>query len=260
MGSSIISAWQRSKNLNQIRLHVVENSISKINNIKKINKNIKISRDVPDDWNGEFIIFAIKPQDFKNLAKVIVNKNICYKNIISIMAGITVKKITASLNNTVGVTRVMPNLAVEINLGVSCIYHSKKINLNSKNKINKLFSIVGSVYLIKEEKLLESVTAISGSGPAYFFLFLRIFENITIELGFNKKTSKKLVYDTIEGAFELAKKKSNIKNLISSVTSKQGTTEAALKILEKKNAGLYTLMSHAIHAAKERANEISKLV
>ena len=75
----------------------------------------------------------------------------------------------------------------------------------------------------------------------------------------SKTNSRNLVYDTIEGAFELAKKEKNIRKLISSVSSKKGTTEAALKILEKKNTGLYKIMRDAIYAAKKRANNLSKV-
>ena len=77
---------------------------------------------------------------------------------------------------------------------------------------------------------------------------------------FSNKVSKDLVFATILGAVELAKKESNTKSLIKSVSSKRGTTEAALKVLEKSNAGLYTLMRKAIYAAKDRANEISKSI
>ena len=122
-----------------------------------------------------------------------------------------------------------------------------------------MFNLLGNNYEIKNEKLLDTVTAISGSGPAYFFLFLYVFESIANDLGFSKKYSRKLVFDTIEGAFELAKKEKNIRKLISSVSSKKGTTEAALKVLEKKNTGLYKLMKNAINAAKKRANNLSKV-
>ena len=117
--------------------------------------------------------------------------------------------------------------------------------------------MLGKNYEIKDEKLLDNVTAISGSGPAYFFLFLNVFENIAHNLGFSKKVARSLIFDTVEGAFELAKKNNNTKKLIKSVSSKKGTTEAALKILENRNTGLYKLMKDAILAAKKRANNLS---
>ena len=175
------------------------------------------------------------------------------------MAGITIKKICNDLRTDVGVARVMPNLAVKLNLGVSCIYYSVKTQIIFRKKVNSLFNILGNTYNMKNEKLLEKVTAISGSGPAYLFLFIQVFEKVTCDLGFSKKDSKKIVFDTIEGALELAKNENNIGSLIKSVSSKKGTTEAAIKILEKKNTGLYKLMSLAINAAKKRANELSKI-
>ena len=157
-----------------------------------------------------------------------------------------------------GVTRVMPNIAVMVNLSVNCIFNSRNTKKLFKKNIHNLFSLLGSNYEIKDERLLEDVTAISGSGPAYFFLFLHVFENIVIDLGFSKKIAKGLIYDTIEGAFELVKKENNTRKLINSVSSKKGTTEAALKVLEKKNTGLYKIMKEAVYAAKKRANSLSK--
>ena len=76
---------------------------------------------------------------------------------------------------------------------------------------------------------------------------------------FKKKNARCLIYDTVEGAFELAKKENNTRELIKSVSSKKGTTEAAMKVLEKKNTGLYELMRNAVYEAKKRANSLSKL-
>ena len=149
------------------------------------------------------------------------------------MAGITTSKIKTYLKTQISVTRVMPNLAVEVNSGVNCIFHSSNSKNLFKKKINSLFGILGNNYEIKNEKLLEAVTAISGSGPAYFFLFLNVFEKIARDLGFSKKVARGLIYDTVEGALELVKMENNTRKLKESVSSTKGTTEATLKILEK---------------------------
>ena len=259
MGFPIISSWVKSKNKKTIDIHIVEKNKANINSIKKNHKKVKIFKQIPDSWKGDIIFFAVKPQDFKKVNQEILSKNINYKNVISIMAGITINKIRSELKTEVGITRVMPNLAVKVNLGVNCIFHSQNTKALTRSDINYLFNLLGNNYEIKNEKLLDTVTAISGSGPAYFFLFLNVFESIANDLGFSKKYSRNLVFDTVEGAFELAKKEKNIRKLINSVSSKKGTTEAALNILEKKNTGLYKLMKDAINAAKKRANNLAKV-
>jgi pyrroline-5-carboxylate reductase len=259
MGLSIISAWSKSHKNTFLNIHVVEKNLSTINKIKKNKKKISISRKVPSNWTGELVLFAIKPQDFSKISNEILKNKIKFKNIISIMAGVTIKKICNDLRTNVAVARVMPNLAVKLNLGVSCIYYPVKTKMPFRKKVNSLFNILGNTYNMKNEKLLETVTAISGSGPAYLFLFIQVFERIACDLGFSKIESKKIVYDTIEGAFELVKKENNTISLIKSVSSKKGTTEAAIQILENKNTGLYKLLSGAINAAKNRANELSQI-
>ena len=259
IGFPIISSWVKSKKQKSINIHVVEKNRANINSIKKNNLKVKILKQIPYSWKGDIIFFAVKPQDFKEINQEILSKNIFFKNVISIMAGITINKIRSELNTQAGITRVMPNLAVKVNLGVNCIFHSTNTKALMRSDINYLFNLLGNNYEIKDEKLLDSVTAISGSGPAYFFLFINVFETIANDFGFSKKYSRNLVFDTIEGAFELAKKEKNIRKLISSVSSKKGTTEAAMTILEKKNTGLYKIMKDAIYAAKKRANILSKV-
>ena len=259
MGLPIISSWKRGSRQKSIDIHLVEKQEAKINLIKKKNIKVNFYKKIPKNWKGDVIFFAVKPQDFNKVAEEINTNNVLFKNIVSIMAGITTSKIRSYLKRQTGVTRVMPNLAVEVNLGVNCIFHSSNTKNLFKKNLNTLFRILGNNYEIKDEKLLESVTAISGSGPAYFFLFLNVFEKIAHDLGFSKKVAKGLIFDTVEGALELVKVENNTRKLIESVSSKKGTTEAALKVLEKKNTGLYKLMKDAIYAAKKRANSLSKL-
>ena len=176
------------------------------------------------------------------------------------MAGIKIKTISASLKIKTDIIRVMPNLASELGLGVNCIYYNKNINQRYLKKIKNLLKELGNVYKVKNERLIDAVTAISGSGPAYFFLFLLVFESIAKEIGFNKAESRNLILDTAKGSLELVKNEVNIRTLINSVTSKGGTTEAALEVLEKKNKGLYDLMKKAINSADKRAQNLSKVI
>ena len=234
MGLPIISSWKKGSRQEFIDIHLVEKQEANINIIKKKNIKINFYKKIPKKWKGDVVFFAVKPQDFNKVAEEINTNNVLYKNIVSIMAGITTSKIRSYLKTQTSVTRVMPNLAVEVNLGVNCIFHSSNTKKLFKKNINTLFGILGNNYEIKDEKLLENVTAISGSGPAYFFLYLNVFEKIAHDLGFSKKVARGLIYDTVKGALELVKVENNTRKLIESVSSKKGTTEAALRVLEKK--------------------------
>tara|TARA_A100001011_G_scaffold391964_1_gene478537 strand:- start:135 stop:602 length:468 start_codon:yes stop_codon:yes gene_type:complete len=153
----------------------------------------------------------------------------------------------------------MPNIASSIGLGVTCIYYEKKKKNKLLSKIKKLLEGLGNTYILKSENLLDSVTALSGSGPAYFFLFLLNLESIAMKMGFGKKLSKKIVFDTALGALQLTKDEYNIRKLIDDVSSQGGTTEAALKELEKKNNGLLEIMKKAVLAADKRSKQLSKV-
>ena len=259
MGYAMLSSWLDGNKNRKLQFHIVEKNKKTVIGVIKKYKNLSVSNNIPINWKGDLIVFSVKPQSFKIVSKEILKNNVKYKSVVSIMAGISVSNIRKALKTKLAVTRVMPNIAVSIKQGVCCIFHSKNSEDKNKNNIEKLFKILGSILILENEKLLNSVTAISGSGPAYFFLFFSVFENITRELGFNKKNSKKIVYQTIRGALELSKKESKMSNLINSVKSKKGTTEAALKILEKKNSGMYFIMKKAIEAAVNRADQLSKL-
>lgn len=260
MGLAMISSWKK-KNISQnLKIFAVDSNKSIRSSVEKKFKKVNVSEKIPENWSGEIVVLAVKPQVFSLVAKEILKKNIQTKVIMSVMAGIKIKTISASLKIKTDIIRVMPNLASELGLGVNCIYYNKNINQRYLKKIKNLLKELGNVYKVKNERLIDAVTAISGSGPAYFFLFLLVFESIAKEIGFNKAESRNLILDTAKGSLELVKNEVNIRTLINSVTSKGGTTEAALEVLEKKNKGLYDLMKKAINSANKRAQNLSKVI
>lgn len=260
MGFSIVSSWNNSNVIKSVKLTIVEKSNIRILELKKKYKNIIFKKNIPQNWTGDLLILSIKPQVFFNISDEIVKKNIFAKNIISIMAGIKIKTLYKSIKFNTNIIRVMPNIASSIGLGVTCIYYEKKKKNKLLSKIKKLLEGLGNTYILKSENLLDSVTALSGSGPAYFFLFLLNLESIAMKMGFGKKLSKKIVFDTALGALQLTKDEYNIRKLIDDVSSQGGTTEAALKELEKKNNGLLEIMKKAVLAADKRSKQLSKVL
>ena len=259
MGLSIILAWRGSE-INSIDLDIVEKNKIRRRELKKIFSKELVIENVPKKWKGDLLVFAIKPQSFNKVAKDILKNQVTTKSVLSIMAGIKVNTISDKLKikSTSNIVRVMPNIAAEIGLSASSVYYSRNINIRTLNQIKGLIKVLGNIYIVKSEKMLDVVTAITGIGPAYFFLFLLAFEKIASEMGFSKKISKLLVFDTVRGALELAKDQGNIRNLIESVASKGGTTSEALKVLEKKKSGLYKILKKAIVAANKKAIQLSK--
>ncbi len=226
----------------------------KTNNLKKI-KIVKNAKELI--LNSSIVILAIKPHDVGSFIKE--NSVYFLKNkptLISIAAGITTNYFQKSLKG-IKIIRVMPNLAATVNESFSLICKgtlSKKSDLDISKKI---FSQIGQVF-ITEESYLDKATSISGSGPGYIFYFMDIMYKSALTLGFNKKIAKKMVAQTFFGTSKLAKSsKKDFEQLSREVTSKKGTTEAALNTFEKYN--LSSIIKEGIGNSYMRAKEISKI-
>jgi pyrroline-5-carboxylate reductase len=206
----------------------------------------------------DILVLSVKPQ---NMPFVLLQiKNSMRKNllIVSIAAGITTKQIQEMLGN-VAVVRVMPNTPALIGQGAAALYATKKGKCRLK-EVEKIFSAVGLAVVVNDEKLIDAVTAVSGSGPAYFFLMMEEMVKAAVKLGLKKETAEKLVLQTAKGAGLLAVKSAgegiSPDVLRKNVTSPNGTTEAALKIFAKRN--FEKIVNDALAAAAKRSRELSK--
>lgn len=205
---------------------------------------------------ADAIILAVKPQSFKELAGEIKNK-IRNKLVISVMAGISVRTIS-NLLKAKKIVRVMPNMPARIGQGVSGWFAGKGVTKAEKREAARLFSALGLAVEIKQEALLDAVTAVSGSGPAYFFYLCGQLEAGAIKLGLDKKTAMVLAEQTFLGSAELLKNKNmSAEQLCQSVISRKGTTAAAMSVLEKR--GFAKIFEHALTAAFKRARELRKM-
>ena len=218
--------------------------------IKTNNNNINAIKD------SEFIILAIKPQIFQNIAEEINSYIAPTQTVVSIMAGITLGKLNKYLNHK-NIIRVMPNTPAQIGKGSSIWM---KLNHVEKNKINffkKILLSCGIEIEVNNEKLIDIATAISGSGPAYILFFMESLISSAIELGLEEKTAEKIVYETVLGSAYLARNsKKNTRELIDMVTSPGGTTAAGLSVLNSLEFN--KIINSAIQSAYDRGIEISK--
>ena len=218
--------------------------------------------------NSDIVILAVKPNQIKSICNKINSLIIEKKDlpeVISIAAGVSTTSIKdyiiqenlSHLQNSLNIFRAMPNLCAINGDSITGLFKSSVSDKsNSKNTVSEIFNSVGEILWVKKETDLNIVTAISGSGPAYIFYIMEVMINAAQELGLSEKDAKKLVAMTLIGSGKMGLSIQNLKEQISKVSSKGGTTEAALKVFEKENLSL--IFNQAIEAAHARSKEISQ--
>jgi len=202
----------------------------------------------------DIVVLAVKPQ---NMADVLgeIKSQASDKLFISIAAGVRTQKIADVLGD-VAIVRVMPNTPALVGQGASALFANGKAK-DILAKAESIFAAVGQVVLVDDENQLDAVTAISGSGPAYFFLFMEELIKAATDLGLSEETAKKLALQTAKGAADLAvQSDDNPSELRKKVTSPGGTTEAALKVFAENDLG--KIVADAAKAADARSKELSK--
>lgn len=206
---------------------------------------------------SDVIILAVKPKDVEK----VLGREICCgvspdKLLISIAAGITTKHIEKVVGKDVPVVRVMPNMPAIIGEAVSSISAGASAGREHMEIAREIFSMIGDVVEI-EEKLVDAVTAISGSGPAYFFYMIEMLSAAARKLKLRREIAEKLVLKTAIGSVKLLEAlKEEPSELRRRVTSKGGTTEAALKVFNRKK--VKRIIEEATAAACKRSKEMSR--
>jgi len=204
----------------------------------------------------DIIIIAVKPQDIALLLKQISGGITSSNLVISIAAGIKLSFIQKFLKDKVPVIRIMPNVACLVKEGISAISKGEFVNSEHIKLAKKILSQSGAVIEV-EEKFMDIITAISGSGPGYISYIVDSLIRESVEQGLDKTTATRLVLKTLIGTGQLLKK-TGMKpdELIKKVTSKGGTTEAALSVFDKKKVAF--IIKEAVKAATSRSKQLSK--
>lgn len=204
---------------------------------------------------SNIIILAVKPQDIAGVLKEIKS---CVTGhlIISIAAGIETAFIERLLGR-VRVVRAMPNMPVLVGKGISAISAGKFVRKRDLAIVRKFFLKLGDVVEVKE-LFMDAVTAVSGSGPAYYFLVTHLLEKAGVKAGLNKQLAGKLALATFIGAAESARLSGvSMQDLVKKIASKGGTTEAALKVF--KGMELHRIVERAVKAARQRSATLRTL-
>jgi pyrroline-5-carboxylate reductase len=199
------------------------------------------------------VIWAVKPQTFKEAA--VQTREFCANALhLSVAAGIRSDSI-ASWLGTERVVRAMPNTPALVGLGQTGLFARGAVTTADKTWIEHVVATTGALLWVKDEPLLDVVTAISGSGPAYVFFFIEAMIEAGVKMGLTAEQATQLAIGTFEGASQLAKSSNEPPALLRErVTSKGGTTYAALTSMQ--NAHVAELFQAALHAAKQRAHEL----
>lgn len=212
------------------------------------------------DW-AEVIVLSVKPQIMADVCQAIANQGIDFSNklVISIAAGISVQRLQFLLGENTQIIRTMPNTPCLLQKGMTGLFASEQVSQEYKTFAGELMSAVGEIVWVKEESMINAVTAASGSSPAYFFLFMEAMQAKAMEMGFDPEQARLLVSQAALGSIEMVKQNPDISlsRLRENVTSKGGTTAQALDTFNELQFS--EIVAKAMQAASDRGEEMEKL-
>lgn len=202
---------------------------------------------------AETVVLAVKPQTILAvLAEIRESAKEAAPLLVSIAAGVRERDILRDLNYDAAIVRTMPNTPALLGCGATALFANAFVSAEQRSRAENILRAVGITVWVENESLLDAVTAVSGSGPAYYFFLMELMERIGVELGLGNETAHALVLQTALGAARMASETGESPEALRrKVTSPGGTTEAALNRL---NAGDFeTILRQALEAARDRA-------
>jgi pyrroline-5-carboxylate reductase len=256
MGLTYAHGFLKSHMLDSDRLFVLEKSPEKAEQLNALE--IGTVYGTPGTYikDMDLIVLAVKPQDinalFDSIRPFIQDQQL----ILSIMAGVKISTIAKGLG-AAKIIRAMPNLPAQIGAGMTVYTSSPEVTRIELVTVQNLLSASGRSIYVEREDMINAATAISGSGPAYVFYFMQHLIDTAIEMGFTRSESELLTYQTFKGAVDLFNKYDiSCEEWIKRVSSKGGTTEAAIASFNKKSVQLG--IKEGVIAALTRAKELSE--
>ena len=256
MGEALIKGLLASKKVTAGQILVTDKieerlaHIAEHYKVKVFSKNFEVAK------GADIIILAVKPNDMKAALQEIgsdLNKD---KLLISIAAGVTMDYILKCLPHSVPLIRIMPNTPALVLEGAIAICPGEGVSKEDRDIAVAIFEAVGKVQVIENEEIMDAVTGLSGSGPAYVFLILEALSDAGVGVGLPRKTSNLLAMQTVLGSAKLAMESGkHFGELKDMVTSPGGTTIAGLEKLEE--GSVRSAIIKAVKAATKRAKELS---
>jgi pyrroline-5-carboxylate reductase len=254
MGGAMLSGWL-AQGLDAKRVVVIEPHPS--DEISALTaKGIRLNASAKDIGAVATLVVALKPQMFREAGAMLNSFSGPSTLVVSIMAGTTI----AALEEVCGgsVVRAMPNTPAAIGRGITVAVAANNVNASQRAVADALLRATGSVEWVDDENLMDAVTAVSGSGPAYIFLLAEELARAGVEAGLPPELATKLARETVAGSGELLHRSdAPSATLRQNVTSPGGTTAAALEVLMGPD-GMQSLLTRAVAAATKRSKELAK--
>ena len=207
---------------------------------------------------ADLVVLAVKPQDMATTVRVLA-PGLARRRplVLSIAAGIRVADIQGWCGPGIAVVRAMPNRPALNNAGASALYAAAGLTPEQRKLAEDALAAVGTAVWVNEEDALDVVTALSGSGPAYFFLLAELMTDAAVHLGLARESAQELAIQTLFGSGRMARDSDgDLARLRAEVTSKGGTTEAALRVFDSSN--LRGIVAAALQAATDRGREMAQ--
>ncbi len=208
---------------------------------------------------ADLVVMAVKPQNMREAATALAPLIADVPVVLSIAAGIRITDLSRWLVGYPRIARAMPNTPALVGAGISGVFAPLEVSASGRKLAGRVLEAAGAVVWVDREEMLDAVTGVSGSGPAYAFYFLEGLEQAARELGFSSADARKLAYATFAGAIKLAQASDlDPAVLRAQVTSKGGTTERALVMMEAD--GVKAKFITAVKAATTRAHELGDVM
>jgi pyrroline-5-carboxylate reductase len=259
MGEVLIRGLLQSGNVNEKDIIASDanqerlNYISKAYGIRITHSNVELVE------NASIVIIAVKPQNIDDLLDELSTSSHEEHMFISIAAGVTTERLAGKMHHQSGIIRVMPNAPASVLAGIAALCPGRNVTPADLQRAVSIFECVGRTVVIKNESLMDVVTGLSGSGPAFVFLVIESLSDAGVQLGISRKEASLLAAQTVYGAakmlLETGRHPSELKDI---VATPGGTTFAGLKMLEKGN--FRSTIMDAVEAATARSRELGTLL
>ncbi|WP_438274068.1 pyrroline-5-carboxylate reductase [Nitrobacter sp.] len=254
MGGALLSGWL-GQGLDPKRVAVVDPHLS--DEIRALAaRGVRLNAETTTADDVAALVLAVKPQTFGEAGPALRPLIKRSTLVVSIMAGTTIAALDAACGGNI--VRAMPNTPAAIGRGITVAVAAKGVNEQQRTTADALLHATGAVEWIDDEALMDAVTAVSGSGPAYVFLLAEELARAGVAAGLPADLAARLARETVAGSGELLHRSDlDVATLRQNVTSPGGTTAAALGVLMDEN-GLRALMTRAVAAATERSKELAR--